>query len=158
MKKLISVCMALVLALGLTGVCLAESENAQAAPSPDPYSGIWQCDRATAEIVWEEEGYRVLIHWGSSAWEATEWEYSCDYREEDHTMVSMPSGVRTELVFNDAGEQTSFTVVYEDGEAVFSLDGEGCLIWQDKKDNAGEGMRFVRTGDYPDVTDEAVHG
>ena len=45
MKKLISVCMALVLALGLTGICLAESENAQAAPSPDPYSGIWQCNR-----------------------------------------------------------------------------------------------------------------
>ncbi len=158
MKKMISVCLALVLALGLTGICLAESENARPAPSPDPYSGIWQCDRATAEIVWEEEGYRVLIHWGSSAWEATEWEYSCDYREEDHTMVSMPSGVRTELVFDDQGEQTSFTVVYEDGEAVFSLDGDGCLIWQDRKDNAGEGMRFVRTGDYPAVPDEASAG
>ena len=54
MKKLISVCMALVLALGLTGICLAESENAQPAPSPDPYSGIWQCDRATAEKKFKE--------------------------------------------------------------------------------------------------------
>ena len=158
MKKTISVLLALVLALGLTGICLAESENAQPAPSPDPYSGIWQCDRATAEIVWEEEGYRVLIHWGSSAWETTEWEYSCHYHEDDNTMVSMPTGLRVDLMFNDAGEQTSCNYVYEDGEAVFSLDADGCLIWQDQKENAGEGMRFVRTGDYPEVTDESING
>lgn len=157
MKKLLSLLAALTLTLGLTGVCLAESEDARPAPSPDPYSGIWQCDRATAEIIWEEEGYRVLIQWGSSAWELTEWEYSCYYQEADNTMVAT-DGSRAELTFNDAGEETACRVVYEDGKAVFSLDAEGCLIWQDQNENAGEGLRFVRTGDYPEVAEELSVG
>ena len=157
MKKLLSLLVALALTLGLTGLCLAESEDARPAPSPDPYSGIWQCDRATAEIIWEEEGYRVLIQWGSSAWELTEWEYSCYYQEADNTMVAT-DGSRAELTFNDAGEETNCRVVYEDGRALFSLDAEGCLIWQDQNENAGEGLRFVRTGDYPEVAEELSVG
>ena len=157
MKKFLSLLVALALALGLTGLCLAESEDARPAPSPDPYSGIWQCDRATAEIIWEEEGYRVLIQWGSSAWELTEWEYSCYYQEADNTMVAT-DGSRVELTFNDAGEETNCRVVYEDGKAVFSLDAEGRLIWQDGNENAGEGLRFVRTGDYPEAAEELSVG
>jgi len=160
MKKILSILMVLALALGTAGACLAESEPAaKPAPDPDPFSGIWECDRASIEIVWEEEGYRVLISWGSSAWgEVTEWEYSCYYHEDDNTMVSMPFGTKTDLVFNDEGELASWQTEYEDGEAVFSLDEEGFLIWQDAKENAGEGMRFDRIGDYPDLSDEEAVG
>ena len=51
------------------------------------FEGVWQCDRATIAMYWEEEGFKVLITWGSSAWEHTEWEYSCFYHDEDNTLV-----------------------------------------------------------------------
>ena len=140
MKKLLAILMSL--ALLLTALPLACAEQSAEAPSPDPWSGVWQCDRCSIEIIWEEEGYRVLVHWGSSAWECTEWSYACYVHEEEGTLVSTPFGIRSELVFGDDGEPASVTDVYNDGEAVFSLDEEGYLIWQDEKENAGEGMRF----------------
>lgn len=153
MKKILSVLM--VIALVLTGVAaLAEEEQpVQEAPNPDHYSGIWECDRATIEMVWEEEGYRVLIHWGSSAWEATTWEYACYYNAEDNTLLSTPFGIRTEWIFDDNGEEKSATVVYDDGIAGFSLDEEGRLLWLDDKDDAGKDMRFEWVSEYNEDLD-----
>ena len=100
----------------------------------------------------------MLITWGSSAWEHTEWEYSCFYHDEDHTLVSMPFGTRTEVVYDENGEQTSATEVYNDGEAIFSLDEEGKLIWLDEKENAGDGMRFEKLPEEPAVLSFATIG
>ncbi len=122
-------------------------EDAEEAAAIARFEGEWQCDRAAIEVYWEEEGFKVLIRWGSSAWEHTEWEYSCYYHEDDGTLVSMPFGTRTEYVYSDDGEIVSATEAYSDGEAAFCLDEEGCLIWLDGKENAGEGMRFVRVPD-----------
>ena len=114
------------------------------------FEGVWQCDRASIAMYWEEEGFKVLITWGSSAWEHTEWEYSCFYHDEDHTLVSMPFGTRTEVVYDENGEQTSATEVYNDGEAIFSLDEEGKLIWLDANENACIGMKFEHTLGWTD--------
>ena len=122
------------------------------------FEGVWQCDRASIAMYWEEEGFKVLITWGSSAWEHTEWEYSCFYHDEDHTLVSMPFGTRTEVVYDENGEQTSVAEVYNDGEAVFSLDEEGKLIWLDEKENAGDGMRFEKLPEEPAVLSFATIG
>ena len=132
----------------------ADAEPAGAAA----FEGVWQCDRATIAMYWEEEGFKVLITWGSSAWEHTEWEYSCFYHDEDHTLVSMPFGTRTEVVYDENGEQTSATEVYNDGEAIFSLDEEGKLIWLDEKENAGDGMRFEKLPEEPAVLSFATIG
>ena len=148
MKKIIPVLIALVLAIACTAALAEEEPAAQPAPDPDNWSGVWQCDRASIEIVWEEEGYRVLVRWGSSAWEETEWEYSCYYHEDDNTLVSMPFGMRTDLVYSEESELPAYTIVYEDGQATFSLDEEGHLIWTDEKENAGEGMLFEYIGEY----------
>lgn len=113
------------------------------------FDGVWQCGRVVIAMYWEEEGFKVLIAWGSSAWEQSEWEYSCYYHSEDNTVVSVPFGTRKEVVFNDSGEIVSMTEKYNDGKAVFSLDGEGKLIWQDQKENAGEGMRFEKIPEEP---------
>ena len=123
----------------------ADAEPARAAA----FEGVWQCDRATIAMYWEEEGFKVLITWGSSAGEHSEWEYSCYYHEENNTVVSMPFGTRTEFVYGDDGELVSATEAYNDGEAVFSLDAEGYLLWLDEKENAGDGMRFEKVPEEP---------
>ena len=159
MKKLILVLTAIALMMACTAVLAEEEPAIQEAPDPDNYSGVWQCDRASIEIVWEEEGYRILIHWGSSAWECTEWEYSCYYHEDDNTLVSMPFGIRKELVYSDDNELPEITVVYEDGDAVFSLDEEGHLIWTDLKENMGENMQFEWISEVPEIEeDETENG
>lgn len=149
MKKLIA--MILMLALLLTCTAFAEEKEEDLAPMPEEaavYEGEWACDRAKAEIFWEEEGFRVSIRWGNSASESTKWEYSCDYNEEDNTLISMPTGTRTEFVYNEAGDIESFNDVYNDGNAVFALDEEGYLIWHDEKEDAGKDMRFKKVDRY----------
>ena len=36
-------------------------------------------------------------------------------------------------------------MVYDDGVAEFSFDDEGCIIWKDENENAGEGLQFNAT-------------
>ena len=158
MKKFLLVLLALVMAVGLA---MAESDEKPMPAEAAVYEGEWACDRAVAELVWEEEGFRVLISWGSSAWENTTWEYSCYYQEGDNTLVSVPFGIKTDLVFDDNGNETSATVAYEDGQATFKIDEDGHLIWIDEKENAGDGMHFVKLdgseiGVYTDEVPEAL--
>ena len=154
MKKLIAIILALILALG----CAAGAEEASMPAEAAAYEGVWQCDRATVSMDWEEEGFRVLITWGSSAWEHTEWQYSCYYHEEDNTLAAVPFGIRTDYVYGDDGELVSAAEIYNDGDAVFSLDAEGYLIWEDQKENAGDGMRFEKLPEEPAVLTFATIG
>ena len=158
MKKLFAII--LVLALTLVSVGFAEEEALPPMPEEAAvYEGTWVCDRASIEIIWEEEGFRVFISWGSSATENAEWEYSCYYHENDRTLVSMPfgyynaetktlesmpSGIHRENVFGEDGEIVTSNIVYEDGEAIFTLDADGHLLWQDAKADAGKDMIFER--------------
>ena len=102
----------------------------------------WVCERASIEFYWEEEGYKVLVQWASSAWENTEWEYSCYYDAENNTLTSLPFGQRTDVVYNDDGTVATWKEVYNDGEATFRLNEDGRLIWDDAKEDAGHGMLF----------------
>ena len=104
----------------------------------------WACDRASIEIAWQDEGYKVFVQWGSSAWETTEWDYSCAYDPETGVLTDHGLGTMSNLVYDDEGYVTSWTDVYTDGEAAFFLNENGNLIWKDAKENAGEGMEFVR--------------
>ena len=119
----------------------AESVRFEKAQS-DPFEGTWVCGRAAMEINREDDGYKVFISWGSSAAEHSEWEYSCVYDAEKNALVSMPFGTRSDIVFNEEGGIASEKLIYEDGEATFTLDADGHLLWQDEKENAGEDMHF----------------
>ena len=103
----------------------------------------WTCDRADIEMDWEEEGYRVRVSWSSSAWETTEWAYSCFYDAATNTLSGM-LGSKTDFTYDDNGNVVSWEEVYNDGEVTFSLDENGNLLWNDEKENAGEGMVFER--------------
>ena len=72
----------------------------------------------------------------------TEWEYSCLYQADDNSLAAMPTGIRTDVVYGDDGEVASYQTVYEDGDAVFTLDEDGFLLWKDLKEDAGKDMRF----------------
>ena len=149
MKKLFAII--LVLALALVSVGFAEEENLPPIPEEAAvYEGTWVCDRASIEIVWEEEGFRVFISWGSNAAETSEWEYSCHYIAETKSLEAVPTGIHTDNVYGADGEIVSSTVIYDDGEATFTLDEEGRLLWHDVKEDAGKDMLFERV-EIPEI-------
>ena len=141
LRKIIAVIT--IAALLACGAAVAEDEFPMPAEA-EAFEGEWMCDRASLTMYWEEAGFRTLITWSSSASEETEWEYYCYYNEEDNTVDSLPFGVRTNNVFNEDGELVSSEEIYTDGEAVFRFDDEKRLIWEDKKENAGDGMLFLK--------------
>ena len=145
MKKVFLVLMVFALAIACTAALAEEAPAAKEAPDPDNYSGVWYCDRASIQIDWEEEGYRVYIEWSGSATESTIWEYSCFYNEENNTLESLPLGRKTEAVYTEGSDEPTYTDVYDDGEATFSLDEDGHLIWQDEKEDAGKDMHFEQS-------------
>jgi len=157
MKKLLALLLVLLLAVPCAMAEDEELEDAVEMPEAAAvFEGIWACDRASMEIIWEEEGFRVLITWGSSATEMTEWEYNCFYHEEDHSVVSvMNNGTKTDFLYDENGEIVSSDIAYEDGEATFTLDEENHLIWKDAKEDAGKDMLFEYQGPIPPV-DETV--
>ena len=141
MKKLLAVLLAL--SLMLAGAALADEEPAVSAEPDAGFGGIWICDRAVAEILWEEEGYRVDIRWSGSAFEYSEWEYSCFYNAETNTLASMPFGLRYTVTVSDDLTETAH-LEYEDGEAEFSLTEDGKLVWKDLKEDAAADMLFEK--------------
>ncbi len=105
---------------------------------------VWQDDRASLEIFLEDtSNYKVLITWGSSAWEMTEWTYGCAYDAETQTLKA-EHVICDEIVTDDAGNETRKTVLDKDSEAVFALNAEGMVQITNAGDEALEGKCFER--------------
>ena len=147
MKKMI----AMILMLSMLLTCAAFAEEEDYVPMPEEaaaYEGEWASEQTDIEIFWEEEGFRVSIRRKNNERESTEWGYSCYYNEESNALISMATVIRTEIVHNEADDVESFSDVYDDGNAVFSLDKEGYLIWYDEKEDAGKDLRFKKVDRY----------
>ena len=142
MKKLFALILALAMLLTAAAFAEEEEENFPMPEEAAVFEGMWVNERVSAEIIWEEAGFRVYIEGSSSAAEKSTWEYNCLYNEEDSTVASIfANGIRTDYVYDEKGEET-FTTAYEDGAAVFSINEKGHLVWKDLKDDNGEDMEF----------------
>lgn len=107
------------------------------------YEGFWSCDRCAITIVAaENDEYNVYIAWGSSAYETSEWQYTCTYDEYTATLVCDGTGIMEDVVYGDDGAEER-TEVYTDGTAAFIM-REGTLTWLDQKEKAGDGMVFMQ--------------
>ena len=143
MKKLIAMLIALTMAVGCAA-CLAESEVPAEGWLRESVDGaVWADDRASLEVIPEEDCYRVLILWGSSAWETTEWTYTCEYDAENDRLVA-DHVICANIVYDDDGNETRTVVLDEDCEAVFALNEEGKLVITNAADETLEGKAFER--------------
>ncbi len=122
--------------------------SAFAAPADaQTFLGVWGKDRVSAEVTGceEEPGtYDVMIHWGSSASEYTQWTYHCEYDGEN--LVCSGKGTKTNVVMKENGEAESEEEVYNDGSAVFSINENGCMTWNDEKEDAGADLELEYSG------------
>ena len=112
----------------------------------DSLNGVtWQADRASLTVIPEEDGIKLLIVWGSSAWESTEWTYAAlpENYDADTDTLTATHLIRDEVVYDDSNAETRTTMIDQDCEAVFALNDLGQLQITDAGDEALEGLAFT---------------
>ena len=107
---------------------------------------VWQDDRASLEVIPEGDGFKVLISWGSSAWECTEWTYACDYDPDTDTLTA-EHVICDDVKYDEAGEETRTNVLDQDCGTAFSLNGEGRAVIRGAGDDRLEGKTFEKIQD-----------
>ena len=110
----------------------------------EPFTGRWVCGSASLTVRWDEDCFDVRVNRSSSALENTEWIYRCRYADDSRMLISLPTGTRTDYVHEESTAEFTAAVIYDDGEAAFLMDRDGCLIWRDDREAAGAGLRFER--------------
>ena len=107
----------------------------------EKFMGKGQVDTATCSIENIGSGFTITIKQGSAANGQTTWTYVDCYIHGDD-MVSDGTGTKTVPDEQGGSDQTEYT----DGSATCSIDKDGKLIWKDKKEDAGKGLKFDKTG------------
>lgn len=121
-------------------------EEAAAEDGQNPvmnYVGPYAWWRAGAQV--EAEGAhdaKITIHWGSSAFENTEWVMSGHFDSETRT-VEYNDCVRTDYVYKEDGELESQTVVYENGTGrVIFREAPLAFVWEIDQEKFDEEALF----------------
>ena len=115
---------------------------------------VWQDDRASLEVIPEGDGYKVLIIWGSSAWEMTEWTYACYYDMEEDKLTAI-NVICDDVVYDENGNETRTTVLEQDCETIFVPNENGELVITDAVDERLEGKAFTMI--KPETEETGLH-
>ena len=107
------------------------------------FTGDWQDGDTDISILLYSGVYEVTVAKDVNENETAWWEYTCAMDAETGALTGTGSK------YEDNAESDEMTEIYADGEAVFSLE-DGVLLWNDAKEDAGQGMRFVRVPDDED--------
>ena len=88
-------------------------------------------------------GYKVEIERHADE-TYTHWYYSCGYDVETDTL-SAAFSIKEFAEKADEPAEEVYSLVPEEGEetTTFFIDDEGCIIWKDAVENAGEGLQFL---------------
>ena len=117
-----------------------DDDNAGNGPG-DAFVGDWMCDRASIYIDEDDGVYNVRVTWGASAFERAVWDYACTL--DPATGALTGKGRESVETYSEGGALTATEVLYTDGAATFTLDGDH-LLWNDAKEDVAQGMRFER--------------
>ena len=131
------------------GISVEDEEAVSVMPVPeagwlrDSVEGaVWMDDRASLEVLQEDDGFKVLILWGSSAWETTEWTYACEYEPEEDRLVAI-SMICDDVVYDENGNETRTTVLDQECETIFAPNDNGELVITNAADEQLEGKAFT---------------
>lgn len=95
------------------------------------WAGDYQCDRASAHVECEgTDSARIKIHWGSSAWEATEW-VIVGKLDLDTLTIAYTGASRTNVTLDEAGNVVSEEVEYADGTGTIVFDEGTSFTWHE---------------------------
>ena len=116
----------------------------------DVLVGEWQevnQQRAVMDILPGEyvgEGdFVITISWASSYNERDFWEMNADY-DPGTGKLTYTNGRKSDQVFDDEGNSSKETVLWEDAQGTFTLT-DGKLYWEDSKEENTADLAFERT-------------
>ncbi len=136
----------LLLCLCVQSFCFAEAERDGLHRIPDEkeYISCWGTDGAIAVIRPSGTRFEVIIKTYDCGPDSSMYAYLCDYREEDGALEARNTGRKRAKSWDEAQEQELVQTEYEDGAAVFQINADGQLVWNDLKENAGENLLFSK--------------
>ena len=155
MKKLLS--LILVICLCFAAVAAFAEEEAEEAdefpsytadnPEALPFYSTWVADDGNWRIeMYDEDGgmKSYIVHKLGDNKEDI-WEYSLALNQEKDKLTAVPVGLhyRQDTVSGEWDE-----TYYETGDAEFSLTEDGKLLWNDLKEDAGNGLEFEKIGNF----------
>ena len=123
----------------------AAAVSAADVTGPESYRGVWESENASMKIIWENADFHCIITWPDNGDEAMSWEYTAAYDPETGKLNDEGSGICSHILLGTESAAESTQTIYTDGAANFSIDNDGCLIWKDLKEDAGNGQKFVQT-------------
>ena len=150
MKKLISILLAIMMVGAIA--CAASADEIPQLEAGKKFESNWAIPGGLAQIVYEEEGYRVMLEITKDDGTGSIWEYSCYYQEDKDCLSSVSSSRTNYRIDPNTGDRITGETVYEglDEEkgTEFTIDGDGFLIWKDGHDDAGASLKFANIGEF----------
>ncbi len=104
------------------------------------FTGKWECDGSWVFIDLRHGVYEVYVLADANDNELVSWEYTCVLDESGRLTGAGAKYVET---YSQETEEYIETIIYSDGKASFTLDGD-ILAWNDGKEDAGKDMTFTR--------------
>ena len=145
MKKLFALILAICLSVTVLAA-LAEEDDFGYYPDEYPESQVFMSTWVAEDGDWRVEMYGedggikpYIVHRLGDNKEDI-WEYAVALDAEDHSrLTAVPFGLH---YMQDTVSGEWDVTYYEDGDAVFTINENGCLVWTDLKEDAGKGLEF----------------
>ena len=117
------------------------------APEAAAYCSTWVAEDGDwrMEVYDEDGGLKLMIVHQLGDNKEDIWEYSAALNPAKDALTTVPFGLhyRQDTVSGSWDE-----TYYEDGDAVFTLNDNGNLLWNDLKEDAGKGLEFMKIGNF----------
>ena len=116
-------------------------------PEAAAYYSTWVAEDGDwrMEVYDEDGGLKLMIVHQLGDNKEDIWEYSAALNPAKDALTTVPFGLhyRQDTVSGSWDETW-----YEDGDAVFTLNDQGNLLWNDLKEDAGKGLEFMKIGNF----------
>lgn len=148
MKKIVALLLVICLAIA-AAAALAEEDFGyypDEHPESKVYLSTWVADDGywRIEMYGEDGGIKPYIVHRLGDNKEDIWEYST-LLGENGELAAVPFGLH---YMQDTVSGEWDEIYYEDGEAVFTINEDGKLIWKDLKEDAGKGLEFEKIGNF----------
>ena len=148
MKKLIS--LFLVFCISVAAMAAFAEDEIGYYPNDYPeskvYVNTWVAEDGDwrIEVYGEDGGIKPMVVHRLGDNKEDIWEYATALGE-NNALVAVPFGLHYK---QDTVTYDWDTIYYEDGDAVFTINEDGKLLWKDLKEDAGKGLEFEKIGNF----------
>ena len=150
MKKMFALLLALCLALAAVSALAEEDEFGyypDENPESKPFVSTWIAENGDwrIEMYGEDGGIKPYIVHKLGDNKEDIWEYATALNPEKTALTAVPFGMHYQQDTVSGNWDVNY---YEDGDAVFTLNENGQLLWNDLKEDAGKGLAFDKIGNF----------